>query len=53
VLRVTIAQNASPQELLDDLHHERRSFLKSAFTAGAGAAAWAAIGTLAAPASAQ
>jgi hypothetical protein len=41
------------KKLLDDLDHERRSFLKSAVVAGGGAAAWAASGTLAAPASAQ
>ena len=41
------------KKLLDDLDHERRSFLKSAFVAGGGAAAWAASGTLATPASAQ
>src|SRR5215471_9471437 len=42
------------QELLDDLDTERRSFLKSAFLAGGGAAAaWAGSGTLATPASAQ
>ena len=35
------------KKLLDDLDHERRSFLKSAFVAGGGAAAWAASGTLA------
>ena len=35
------------KKLLDDLDHERRSFLKSAFIAGGGAAAWAASGTLA------
>ena len=32
---------------------ERRSFHKSAFVAGGGAAAWAASGTLTSPASAQ
>ena len=41
------------KQLLDDLDHERRGFLKSAFAAGGGAAAWAASGTLATPASAQ
>ena len=41
------------QKLLEDLDHERRGFLKSAFVAGGGAAAWAASGTLATPASAQ
>jgi acetamidase/formamidase len=42
------------QKLLDDLDAERRSFLKSAFLAGGGAAAaWAGTGTLATPASAQ
>ena len=42
------------QKLLDDLDGERRSFLKSAFLAGGGAAAaWASAGTLATPASAQ
>jgi acetamidase/formamidase len=42
------------QKLLDDLDNERRSFLKSAFVASGGAAAaWAASGTLATPASAQ
>ena len=42
------------QKLLDDLDSERRSFLKSAFLAGGGAAAvWAGGGTLATPASAQ
>ena len=41
------------KKLLDDLDSERRSFLKSAFVAGGGAAAWAASGTLASPASAQ
>ena len=41
------------QKLLDDLDTERRSFLKSAFVAGGGAAAWAAGGTLATPASAE
>src|SRR5216683_888275 len=42
------------QKLLDDLDTERRSFLKSAFVAsGSAAAAWAAGGTLVAPASAQ
>jgi acetamidase/formamidase len=41
------------KKLLDDLDHERRSFLKSTFVAGCGAAAWAASGTLATPASAQ
>ena len=42
------------QKLLDDLDGERRSFLKSAFVAGGGAAAaWAGAGTLATPASAQ
>jgi acetamidase/formamidase len=42
------------QKLLDDLDAERRSFLKSAFVAGGGAAAaWAAGATLATPASAQ
>ena len=42
------------QKLLDDLDGERRSFLKSAFLAGGGAAAaWAGAGTLATPASAQ
>src|SRR4029077_13532130 len=35
------------EKLLDDLDGERRSFLKSAFVAGGGAAAWAASGTLA------
>jgi hypothetical protein len=37
------------KKLLDDLDHERRTFLKTAFVAGGGAAAWAASGTLAAP----
>jgi acetamidase/formamidase len=43
------------QKLIDDLDAERRSFLKSAFVAGGGAAAaWAATsGTLVAPAAAQ
>src|SRR5437660_5164240 len=42
------------QKLLDDFDNERRSFLKSAFVASGGAAAaWAASGTLATPASAQ
>ena len=42
------------QKLLDELDGERRSFLKSAFLTGGGAAAaWAAGGTLATPASAQ
>jgi hypothetical protein len=42
------------QRLLDDLDGERRSFLKSAFLAGGGAAAaWTAGGTLVTPASAQ
>jgi hypothetical protein len=42
------------QKLLDDLDGERRSFLKSAFLAGGGAAAaWAGGVTLATPASAQ
>jgi hypothetical protein len=41
------------KKLLDDLDGERRSFLKSAFVAGGGAAAWAASGTLTSPASAQ
>jgi acetamidase/formamidase len=42
------------QKLLDDLDTERRGFLKSAFVAGgSAAAAWAAGGTLVAPASAQ
>ncbi len=42
------------QKLLDDLDGERRSFLKSAFlVSGGAAAAWAAGGTLATPASAQ
>jgi acetamidase/formamidase len=42
------------QKLLEDLDAERRSFLKSAFLAGGGAAAaWAGAGTLATPASAQ
>jgi hypothetical protein len=41
------------QKLLEDLDQERRAFLKSAFVAGGGAAAWAASGTLATPASAQ
>jgi acetamidase/formamidase len=42
------------QKLLDDLDAERRGFLKSAFMAGGrAAAAWAAGGTLVAPASAQ
>src|ERR1700691_4862983 len=40
------------QKLLDELDHERRSFLKSAFVTGGGAAAWAASGTLSSPASA-
>ena len=40
------------QKLLDDLDAERRSFLKSAFLAGGGAAvAWAGSGTLAFPVS--
>ncbi len=33
------------KKLLDDLDHERRSFLKSAVVAGGGAAAWAASGS--------
>jgi acetamidase/formamidase len=42
------------QKLLEELDSERRSFLKSAFAAsGSAAAAWAAGGTLVAPASAQ
>ena len=42
------------QKILDDLDAERRSFLKSAFLTGGGAAAaWAGAGTLATPASAQ
>ena len=42
------------QKLLEELDSERRSFLKSAFAASGGAAAaWAAGGTLVAPASAQ
>ena len=41
------------QKLLEGLDHERRSFLKSAFVAGGGAAAFAASGTLATPASAE
>jgi acetamidase/formamidase len=42
------------QKLLDDLDSERRSFLKSAFVvSGSAAAAWAAGGTLVAPAAAQ
>ena len=42
------------QKLLDDLDGERRSFLKSAFLAGGGAAAaWAGGATLTTPASAQ
>src|SRR5260370_23609843 len=42
------------QKLLEELDSERRSFLKSAFAAsGSAAAAWAAGGTLGAPASAQ
>jgi hypothetical protein len=41
------------KQLLDELDHERRGFLKSAFAAGGGAAAWAAGGALATPASAQ
>ena len=42
------------QRLLEDLDGERRSFLKSAFLAGGGAAAaFAGAGTLATPASAQ
>ena len=42
------------QKLLDDLDGERRSFLKSAFLAGGGAAAaWAGAATLATPASAE
>jgi hypothetical protein len=41
------------QKLLEDLDHERRAFLKSAYVASGGAAAWAASGTLATPASAQ
>jgi acetamidase/formamidase len=41
------------QKLLDDLDSERRSFLKSAFVASGGAAAWAAGSTLTSPASAQ
>jgi len=41
------------QKLLEELDSERRSFLKSAFAAsGSAAAAWAAGGTLVAPASA-
>jgi len=40
------------QQLLDDLDRERRSFLRSAFVAGGGAAAWAAGGAIS-PASAQ
>src|SRR5579872_5132706 len=42
------------QKLLDDLDTERRSFLKSAFATGGGAAAaWAAGGAIVTPASAQ
>src|SRR5258706_12297866 len=42
------------QKLLEELDSERRSFLKSAFAASGGAAAaWAAAGTLVAPAAAQ
>jgi acetamidase/formamidase len=42
------------KKLLDDLDCERRSFLKSAFlTSGGAAAAWAAGGALATPASAE
>ena len=42
------------QKLLDELDAERRSFLKSAFLAGGGAAAvWAGGGTLATAASAE
>ena len=42
------------QKLLDDLDGERRSFLKSAFPAGGGAAAaWAGAGILATPPTAQ
>jgi len=41
------------KKLLEDLDSERRSFLKSAFVAGGGAAAWAASGRLTSPASAQ
>ena len=38
------------QKILDDLDAERRSFLKSAFLTGGGAAAaWAGAGTLATP----
>ena len=41
------------KKLLEDLDHERRGFLKSAFVAGGGAAAWATSGTLVTAASAQ
>ena len=42
------------KQLLDDLDHERRGFLKSAFAGRRRrGAAWAASGTLATPASAQ
>jgi hypothetical protein len=41
------------QQLLEELDSERRSFLRSAFAAGGGAAAWAAAGTVISPASAQ
>ena len=41
------------KKLLEDLDSERRSFLKSAFVAGGGAAAWAASGTLTSPARKQ
>ena len=51
---ITVAHNLNHRKkLLDDLDGEGRSFLKSAFVAGGGAAAWAASGTLASPASAQ
>jgi hypothetical protein len=42
------------RQLLEELDSERRSFLKSAFVTGGGAAAaWAAGGTVVSPASAQ
>jgi acetamidase/formamidase len=41
------------RQLLDELDSERRSFLRSAFAAGGGAAAWAAGGAVISPASAQ
>jgi acetamidase/formamidase len=41
------------QKLIEDLDAERRGFLKSAFAAGGGAAAWATGAALVSPASAQ